>query len=72
MRGHFSQLGQNAVDVLVRANEGDHDRQLASSFDEVRRADCAAPEKAGDGVEGDGSEDIFLAQIFSISRCSGR
>jgi len=64
MRGHFSQLGQNAVDVLVGVDERDHDGQFASRFDEVGGMDFAASEKAGYGVEGDGSENIFLTQIF--------
>src|ERR1019366_499439 len=61
---HFAQLGENAVDVLVGIDEGDHDGQLTSGFDEVRGMDAAASEEAGYGVEGDGSKDIFFAQIF--------
>ena len=64
MRGHLSQLRENAVDVLVGIDEGDHDGQFASGFDEVRGVDAASSEKAGDGVKGDGSEDIFFAQVF--------
>ena len=64
MRGHLSQLGQNAVDVLVGIDERNHDGQLASGFDEVGGMDFAASEKAGNGMEGDGSEDILFAQIF--------
>jgi hypothetical protein len=30
----------------------------------VRGVDLASSEEAGDGVEGDGSEDVFLAQVF--------
>ena len=41
-----------------------YDGQLASGFDEVGSVDFATSEEAGYGVEGDGSEDIFFAQIF--------
>src|ERR1700688_605922 len=64
MRGHLSQLGQNAVDVLVGVDERNHDGQFASGFDEMGGMDFASSEEAGYGVEGDGPEDIFLAQIF--------
>src|SRR5208282_3392479 len=61
---HFSQLGQNAVDVLIGIDEGDHDGQLPSSFDQMRGMDAAPSEKAGYGVVGHGSEGILFAQIF--------
>ena len=44
IRGHFSQLGQNAVDVLVGIDERDRDGQFASGFDEVGGMDRAASE----------------------------
>jgi hypothetical protein len=42
MGGHFAQLGQNAVHVLVRVHEDEHNRQITSGFDQVRRVDFAA------------------------------
>jgi hypothetical protein len=47
VRRHLAQLGQNAVDVLVHVDERDHDRQLASGFDQVGGVDFAASEEAG-------------------------
>ena len=64
MGGHLAQLGQDAVDVLVGVDERNHDGQFASSFDQMGGMDFASSKKAGYGVEGDGSEDIFFAQIF--------
>src|SRR6266849_8158649 len=62
--GHLAKPGQSAVDMLVGVDERNHDGQLASGFDEMGGMDFASPEKTGYGVEGDGSEDIFFAQIF--------
>jgi hypothetical protein len=62
--GHLAQFGQNTIDVLVGIDERDHYRQFASGFDEMRGVDPAASEKTRYGVEGDGSEDIFFAQVF--------
>src|SRR6202140_5988668 len=64
MRGHLAQLGQNAVDVLVGVDERNHDGQFASGFDKMGGVDFAASEESGHGVGGDGSEEIFFAQIF--------
>src|ERR1700687_3163378 len=48
--GHLAQLRQNAVDVLVGIDEGDHDGQLASRFHEGRGVCTAAAEDVGAGV----------------------
>ena len=69
--GHLSQLGQGAVDVLVGVDEGNHDRELASGFNEVCGVDFVASEEAGYGVEGYGSEDVFFAQVFQDLQMQG-
>lgn len=61
---HLSEFGQDSVDMLVGVDEGDDDRQFASGFDQVRGVDFAPSQEAGHGMEGDGSEDVFFAQVF--------
>jgi hypothetical protein len=57
--------------VLVGVDERDHDGQLASGFYEMGGLDFASSEKAGYGMEDDGSEHIFLAQIFQDFQMQG-
>lgn len=68
---HFAEPGQDAVDMLIGINEGDHYGKLASGFDEVGGVDFAASEESGYGVEGDSSEDVFLAQVFQDFQMQG-
>jgi hypothetical protein len=70
MHSHFPKLWQNTANVFIGVDEGNYDGQVASGFDEVSSVKFASSEKAGYGVEGYSSENIFFAQVFS--RCSGR
>ena len=64
MGGHFAEFWEDAADVLIGIDEGNDDRQLAAGFDKMRGMNAVAAKKACDGMEGDGSVDIFLAQVF--------
>src|SRR4030088_1424494 len=57
--------------MLVGVDERNHDRQFASGFYEMGGLDFASSEKAGSGMEDDGSEHIFLAQIFQDFQMQG-
>ena len=63
MGGHFFQGGQDAVHVVVGIDENNDHGELAAGLDQVGGFHAVAAEESGDGVNGGGGVDIFLAQV---------
>src|ERR1035441_10575401 len=71
MSGHLSQLGENASDVLVGIDEGNHNRQVTSCLNQMGGVHAASALETSHRVEGHGAGNVFRAQIlqhFQVQR----
>src|SRR5215467_1964382 len=62
VRSHLLKPRHHAADMLVGIDKAHNYREIATSFHEVCRVDCAAAEKSCYHMEGYCAEHVFLAQ----------